>query len=335
MKATCSRPHALLTVPFIVFLAAPDVGAAEVAATDGVEIARLLGFDRDALERVMAGELIARGSTETTDKELALIVWGWTRQSVPALFELLRAEDVLGVDRSVTSYFEIDVHDVAGSFASFSLDTRSIEELRGATRDGPLNLSHAELRAISSARAEPGAVTRVYREILVERTAAYLAGGVDAIAPYARGRSAVEPGDELRSATEGYRVLKSRIPAFHRAWAEFPQGAGAWELANRFFWILQSVDGEPTVVLSHTMLGMRDGLAIASERQFYVGRSYNVSETVWGGLPAETGSFVYYHNRTSTDQIAGLGGAVKKSIGRRIMQNEVLGFLESLRAAFE
>ena len=55
---------------------------------------------------------------------------------------------------------------------------------------------------------------------------------------------------------------------------------------------------------------------------------------MWGGLPAETGAFVFYHNRTSTDQITGCGGAAKKKIGRRMMRNEVLRYLENLRAAF-
>ena len=89
------------------------------------------------------------------------------------------------------------------------------------------------------------------------------------------------------------------------------------------------------MVLSHAMAGLRHGRALVAERQFYVGRSYNVSETVWGGLPAEAGTYVYYHNRTSTDRVTGAGGSVRKSIGRRMMQSEVLRFLEELREAFD
>jgi hypothetical protein len=335
MKASRFALRAVLAL-----LAAPAAHA-QTTAVDGYEIARSLGFERAALERVMSGDLVARRSTETTDKELALIVWGWTQQSVPALFELLQADDVLRVDRKLIAYGEIDGDDLLASFAALSLDAESIVELRMTTLDGPLNLSHDELRAIAQARNEgeyPDAVLNAYRHLLAGRTAMYLAGGMDAIAPYARGKSKAEPGAELRSATRGYRVLKSQVPGFYRAWAEFPRPAtyaANWELSHRFFWILQSVEGRPTVVLSHSMLGIRDGRAFAAERQFYVGRSYNASETVWGGLPAQTGSFVYYHNRTSTDQITGAGSAIKKSIGRRLMQKEVLRFLESLRAAFE
>ncbi len=334
MRAPRSQPRAALVAPIVVMFA---IGA-HAASVDGVEVARLLGSDQTALERVMAGELIARRSDETTDKELALIVWGWTRQPVAALFDNLRADDVLRVDRSVVAYAEIDVDDLAASFSNLSLERTAIEELRIATRDGPLNLSQDELRAMSRARGDPGApdaLVHAYRRILAERTAAYLAGGMDAVAPYARGRSKASPGAELRSATEGYRVLKRYVPGFYRAWANFPHATTDWELTHRFFWILQTIEERPTVVLSHSMSGIRDGRAFATERQFYVGRSYNASETVWGGLPAAVGSYVYYHNRTSTDRITGIGGAFKKSIGRRMMQNEVLRFLESLRAAFE
>ncbi len=136
-----------------------------------------------------------------------------------------------------------------------------------------------------------------------------------------RGRREAQPGQELRSATQGYRLLREQLPDFYEAWAEFPRRPRpTWDLIHRFFWILQEVEGRPTVVLSHAMAGLRDGRALVAERQFYVARSYNVSETVWGGLPAESGSFVYYHNRTSTDQVAGAGGSVRKTIGRRVMQ---------------
>lgn len=331
-------------VASIVVLLVAGVARAERSAIDGVEIARLLGFDEDALKRVKAGELIARRSNETSDKELALVVWGWTRKPVAALFEVLRAEDVLRVDRQVIAYAEIDAGAVAPSFSTLVLDAGSIEELRRTSSQGPINLSHEELQTIETARTRNNkersdAVVDTYRQILTERTLAYLAGGINAIAPYAREHLKTEPAGELRSATAGYQVLRSHVPGLHRAWAEFPRATTradpGWKLTHRFFWILQTIEGLPTVVLSHSMVGLRDGLAFAMERQFYVGRSYNALETVWGGVTAEQGSFVYYHNRTSTDQVAGTGGAFKKSIGRRMMKNEVLDFLESLRAAFE
>ena len=298
---------------------------------DGAHIARLLGFNAAALDRVRGGELIARRSPETTDKELALVVWGWSRHPVALLFELLAAEDLLRVDPSVVAFGEIDPAALERSFEGLALGDASLAELGAAGPAGPLNLSHEEHRKL----AEPRDRLVTYREVLAQRVRDYLRGGMGAIAPYARGRGVVEPGAELRAATAGYRVLSQQVPDFHRAWTRFPERASEWAFTHRFFWIVQRLEKRPTVVLTHVMLGSREGRAFAAERQFYVGRAYNASETVWGGLPAERGSYVFYHNRTSTDRVAGFGSSMRKALGRQLMENEVLAFLERLRAAFE
>ena len=165
---------------WVLFLAPLFASAHAVAApdpVDGVAIARGLGFDAAALRRVMDGELVARRSQETSDKELALVVWGWTRRPVGLLFERLNADEVLRVDRTVRSYGEIDVDDLERSFHALELPASLVDELGSTTRRGPLHLSHEELRAISRAR-ESGAeaVGQAYRQALAQRVAAYAEG---------------------------------------------------------------------------------------------------------------------------------------------------------------
>ena len=44
---------------------------------------------------------------------------------------------------------------------------------------------------------------------------------------------------------------------------------------------------------------------------------------------------VFYVNRTSTDQVAGFGGGMKRSIGRGMMRSAVIQQFESIRRSVE
>jgi hypothetical protein len=74
-------------------------------------------------------------------------------------------------------------------------------------------------------------------------------------------------------------------------------------------------------------------LALYVERHFYVGHSYNASQILSGALPYEDGVLVFSSNRVSTDQIAGLGGEMKRMIGRRQLRGEIVRRLDRVRAA--
>jgi hypothetical protein len=77
-----------------------------------------------------------------------------------------------------------------------------------------------------------------------------------------------------------------------------------------------------------------DGKAwIAMERQFYVSTGYNAEQAVAAFLPSESGTVVVYTNRTSTDQIAGIGGRAKRSIGSKVLASQLEAMFERARAA--
>ena len=59
------------------------------------------------------------------------------------------------------------------------------------------------------------------------------------------------------------------------------------------------------------------------ERQFYVSTGYNAEQAVAAFLPADAGTVVVYANRTSTDQIAGLGARAKRSIGSKVLASQL------------
>ncbi len=69
------------------------------------------------------------------------------------------------------------------------------------------------------------------------------------------------------------------------------------------------------------------------QRHYYVSTGYNVEQAIAGFLPVKEGTLVIYTNRTTTDQLAGLGSSTKRTIGRKIMAGELKKLFEKSRAA--
>ena len=64
-------------------------------------------------------------------------------------------------------------------------------------------------------------------------------------------------------------------------------------------------------------------------------RGYNVMQAVGAFLPVEEGTVVVYVNRTSTEQVMGLGGGSKRSIGSRVMASQLRSLYAKVRAEVE
>jgi hypothetical protein len=69
-----------------------------------------------------------------------------------------------------------------------------------------------------------------------------------------------------------------------------------------------------------------------AERQFYVEHSYNSLSLMAGVMPLSGGTIVLYSNRTSTDQVAGVGSGLRHSIGSKQMRDEIVKSFEQIRA---
>ena len=193
-----------------------------------------------------------------------------------------------------------------------------------ATPGGELNLSAEEIAAFRKlgAGAAPSVVQAQVRSALLARLSAYRARGLAGIAPYARGDGERSPADELRTASRAAKVLERYAPAAYQLLLSYPD-AKPPGMEETFRWAHFDADGTPTLALTHLML-VPDGDAwIALERQFYVSTGYNAEQAVAAFLPSEAGTVVIYANRTSTDQITGIGGRAKRSIGSKALASQL------------
>ena len=110
----------------------------------------------------------------------------------------------------------------------------------------------------------------------------------------------------------------------------YPAGKPAG-LEESFRWRKFDERGVPTIHLEHAFL-VADGEArIAVERQFYVSTGYNAAQSIAVFVPTDAGTIVVYTYRTSSDQVEGLGGRIKRSLGNLMLASRLEGTLQKMQ----
>jgi hypothetical protein len=67
------------------------------------------------------------------------------------------------------------------------------------------------------------------------------------------------------------------------------------------------------------------------QRQYYVSEGFNSVQAIAALLPVSGGTIVIYSNHTSSDQVEGIGGGAKRSIGRDMMAAQLEGLFGELQ----
>jgi len=310
-----------------------------------------LGFTPDEQNALRRGEIVSHVVKELSDKELAITMAVLVPASIPELLEIARSGKELEINRDILSHGAIEA-DASGevdpkAFERVGYTPSEADEVRRLFEAEPgsgFNLSQAELQRFADLRTKSqtkacekdsactSAVVASLRDVLRDRFKAYHERGLSGIEPYVRepGKTS-SPASELRTATNAARFLAQEYPRVFDAFLNYPRGDQAG-IESYFLWLKQRIQDRPTFILAHRVLAVRDGMAFAAERQFYVGQSYNSLQILYGLLPREGGTLVYYINRTSTDQVAGFMTATRHSMGRKIMEKEVRKHFEEMLA---
>jgi hypothetical protein len=254
------------------------------------------------------------------------------------------AESELAVqDPGITAWTALPERASPETLAKLRLGAGETEELLESRPGSVWNLSNAEmdgLRALRPALAGPArsglaqaATTMQYRTVLLRRAEAYRAGGLAAVEPYVRrGGGVTDPAAELRVAADDARPLAAASPALPEALLNYPALQHA-ERPSRLYWIERRLQGRVTPILLHQLVEIRPELALHVERHFFVGHTYTSSQTLTGALPWGSGALLFVVSRVFTDLVTGLGGEVKRAVGRRQLRGDLTGRLERVRAA--
>jgi hypothetical protein len=104
------------------------------------------------------------------------------------------------------------------------------------------------------------------------------------------------------------------------------------DFAENLYWMQLRAHGEDTIVLEHVFQATFDEAPFLVQRQYYVSTGYNAEQAIAAFLPVDAATLVVYTNHTSTDQVAGLGGAAKRALGRTVMARQLKKLFAATRA---
>ena len=276
------------------------------------------GFSADEIARVEAGELVRGDPVASTPREL-VVSFAFRVDAKPAsVVDLIRTYLLADVDPMRLSG---EIHE-DGGLADFARITLGPDDAE--------NLSREERTAFAKL-SDPGEIARQMRETLLARVQAYRAKGLDGIAPYARGEEQLSPGDELRAASEAAQTLVPYAPVAAALLLAYPAGKPEG-FEEMFRWRELEARSVPSLYLEQAFVVADGDVRTSVERQFYVSAGYNAAQAVTAFVPTTTGTIVVYVYRTSTDQVAGMGSSIKRTLGNRMLASKLQGTLEKLRA---
>jgi hypothetical protein len=348
----CKKVVLCFLVGLVFIPAAIATSNAEVSMPTAEELLAYVGFTDTETNKVMAGEIVSGDLEASSENELALVVAMLVRAPVSKVLDIVQSGTIYKLNKEVIAFGEIgDATMDKDDFTGLGFDASEAKEVAQLLKVKPgstFNLSTAEIKRFKaiasrhqskSAEKDPAvrsAINAGYLAVLTERYKAFRQSGLGGIAPYDRGGGKQgNPGKELVDKTKTYKLMQKRAPEFYHALLNYPHDS-VDDIKNTFIWIKQLVNKRPAFILGHRMLQVRPNeYAVSVFREFYVGHNYNSMQLILVTFPVKEGTFVFYSNRTSTDQVAGFGGGMKRKIGGQMLQREVVKLFTTYREALE
>jgi hypothetical protein len=316
--------------------------AADPTADEGqtLDVRRLSSEQR---RRLLAGETISYSVPETNDVELATGVAMYLPVPLARAAEVLTSPEMVLRDSNITASGPIPADATPHSLRGFTLagELGEAQEVLDATPGARFNLSAAEIEGFHAAKAavRPGdrasvleAAASQWRVTLLERARAFRARGLEAAAPYARRGGTADPAALLRVAAGDAHAAASVAPRLGAELLAYPAEQSA-TATSQFYWVRRQVQNRPDPIVIHHLIDVTPAAALYVERQIYVGHTYNASQVLCVAVPYEDGVVILSSSHVATEQITGLGGDMRKLIGRRQLRGEIVKRFDRIRAA--
>ena len=335
-----SRPSRVAALAALLWLAGP-VQAADTPSEEGLDLHQLTPDQR---RHLAAGETIAYQVPESGDTELGAGVAMYLPVPIARVAEILTSSEIVLQDAGIVVSGPIAADATSSAAVGFRLsgsESGEAQEALDASPGSRFNLSTTEIEGFRATRATLRSSDRSaaveaangqWRALLFQRWQAFQARGLDGIAPYARSRGVSDPAALLRVAAGDARILATYAPRLADALLRYPVEQSS-TARSQFYWVKRQVQGRPTAILIHHLVDVGPTLALYVERHVYVEHTYNASQILSAAVPYESGVLIFSSNRVSTDQVAGLGGDMKRMIGRRQLRGEIVKRFERIRAA--
>ncbi len=326
-------------------LACSDPGwAADTPAADEGQALDVRHLSPEQRRRLLAGDTISYQVLETSETELGAGVAMYLPVPLGRAAEVLTSPEIVLREPSISASGPVAAGATAAALTGFILLPGEISEAQGALDAAPgprFNLAPPEIEAFRTLKAglrggDRAAVLEAaasqWRTLLAQRGQAFQARGLDAVAPYTRRTGVSDPTALLRVAAGDARIIAHVAPHLSDSLLRYPAEQSS-TVISRLYWVKRQVQGRPTPILIHHLVDVSPTMALYVERHIYVGHTYNASQILCAAVPYEDGVLILSSNRVSTDQVAGLGGEMKRMIGRRQLRAEIVKRFDRIRAA--
>lgn len=304
------------------------------------QVLRYVGLDETAVGQAVSGQIIQASGRERYDHELStgfafIIKNGSLDPAAAALtFPDLEADPTVTSYRAFTRPFSLaDFSTLAFSGAQASNEAKRYTEV---TPGDTLNLSAAEMASFRSLSAEApatrDAVEQQIRTVLYTRLQAYVQHGLVAIAPYHRGAEQRRPGVDLQKMLASASGLLAGLdPSIQRTLGSYPT-VHAPNMVEGFAWVVHQLGERPTFTLRHRMVFPQEqGGLVMVDREIYASQGHNSTQIVGRVFKMGDDSLVLSRALVSTDQVTGFGSEIKRSVGRRMMAQQMMGTIRKVR----
>jgi hypothetical protein len=291
-----------------------------------------VGLSADDKRRVLNGEFVTADLGAVSERDLAFSIAFLVKTSPDDLARKIVAGDLIAADEQVKESGVISPNGTLADFAKLDISNQAAQTLIGAKAGEALNLSASEISGFAILRGgTTHSVQQQLHRMLLARYQAYRASGLGGIAPYDRGGSTTDLAADLRKAGQSTRHLANYAPALHAVLLDYPT-ATVPGMRENFYWLKYNIQGKETYVLAHVLAASEGAARVVVQRQYYASTGYNGEQALAGFLPVQEGTVVVYGAHAFTDQVAGFGGSMKRSIGHRVMADQMKKLFEAERA---
>jgi hypothetical protein len=291
-----------------------------------------MGFSAAEQRRVLDGEFVTAKLGGVSERDLAYAVAFLVKSSPETLSEQVLDGTRVADDAQVRAYGALSGPGALKDFSALQITDDEARALSSVEPDGATNFSAGEYASFNALRGQPTqAVQEQLRRTLLTRYQSYQTSGIAGIAPYVRARGgSADVAPDLTNAVRSMVAVQRHLPELYAVLLDYPR-APAPTIRQSFRWVKSIIRDRPTYVLDHILVASDGGARAVVRRTFYVSTGYNAEQSVAGLLPVAGGTVVLYMTHAFTDQVAGSGGSVKRSIGSRVMADKMREIFETAR----
>jgi hypothetical protein len=288
-------------------------------------------FSPAETKRVLDGEFVTNKVGTVSERDLAFSIAFLVKAPADQLSEQVLRGARVQDDPQVRAYGMLSEPGSLSDFSELRITDDEARALVAAEAGESVNRSPEEHARFKSMRNEATpAIQREFQRMLLARYQAYRASGLSGIAPYARAHGATDVAQDLTRAVEAMVALQKHLPQLHAFLREGPR-ASATGIQQSYAWMRSIIRDKPTYALVHFLVASNGDARAVVRREFYVSTGYNAEMSVASLMPVTGGTMVLYVSHAFSDQVAGSAGAVKRSIGSRIMADQMRDIFDRAR----